>query len=101
MTGLCGAADVAGVVWWLPTYDPVMGARRRWNDLRPRTRRVIVVVATIEGLLKIAALVDIARRDHKEVRGPRARWAAAVGLINSLGAVPVAYFVWGRRRSAA
>jgi len=61
---------------------------------------LIVVVATIEAMLKIAALVDIARRDPKQVRGSRARWAAAVGLVNSLGAVPIAYFVWGRRKSA-
>jgi hypothetical protein len=26
--------------------------------------------------------------------------AIAVSLINSLGAVPIAYFVWGRRKSA-
>ena len=72
-------------------------ARRKWNDLEPRTRRLIVVAGAIEGALKIAALIDLARRSSNEVRGSRARWAAAVSLINSLGAVPIAYFVWGRR----
>jgi hypothetical protein len=73
--------------------------RRKWNDLSPRTRRLIVVASAIEGVLKIAALIDLARRPASEVRGSKARWAAAVTLVNSLGAVPIAYFVWGRRRS--
>jgi hypothetical protein len=76
-----------------------MRTRRKWNDLSPRTRRLIVVASAIEGVLKIAALIDLARRHSKEVRGSKAGWAAAVTLINSLGAVPIAYFAWGRRRS--
>lgn len=77
-----------------------MRARRKWDDLEPRTRRLIVVASAIEGALKIAALIDLARRPSDEVRGSKAAWAAAVSLINSFGAVPIAYFVWGRRRSA-
>jgi hypothetical protein len=61
---------------------------------------LIVVLSVIEGVLKIAALIDLARRPSDEVRGSKARWAAAVSLINSLGAVPIAYFAWGRHRSA-
>jgi phospholipase D-like protein len=70
----------------------------KWDDLDPRTRRLIVVAGAIEGMLKIAALVDLARRPRSEVRGSKAGWAAAVTLINALGAVPIAYFVWGRRK---
>ena len=73
---------------------------KQWNDLEPRTRRLIVVAAAIEGVLKIAALLDLVRRPSSEVRGSKAGWAAAVAFINALGAVPIAYFVWGRRRSA-
>jgi phospholipase D-like protein len=76
----------------------VVRSRMKWDDLDPRTRRLIVVAGAIEGMLKIAALVDLARRPRSEVRGPKARWAAAVTLINALGAVPIAYFVWGRRK---
>ena len=78
----------------------VVRARRKWNDLDPRIRRIVVVASAIEGVLKVAALVDLARRPSKEVRGSKARWAAAVSLINALGAVPIAYFAWGRRKSA-
>jgi hypothetical protein len=72
---------------------------KRWNDLKPRTRRLIVLVSVIEGVLKIAALIDLARRPASEVRGSKRRWATSVTLINSLGAVPIAYFAFGRRKA--
>jgi hypothetical protein len=59
---------------------------------------LLVIVGAIEGLLKIAALIDLARRPSNEIRGSKAWWAAAVSLINSLGVLPIAYFAWGRRR---
>lgn len=73
-------------------------AKKRWDELSPRTRRLIVIGATFEGVLKVAALVDLARRPAGEVRGSKPRWAAAIVLVNSLGAVPIAYFGYGRRR---
>ncbi|HEU5266372.1 MAG TPA: hypothetical protein VFU35_06710 [Jatrophihabitans sp.] len=62
-------------------------------------RRLLVVAAVFEGLLKIAALIDLVRRPSTEVRGSKARWAAAITLINSVGAVPIVYFRYGRRRA--
>jgi len=72
--------------------------RKKWNDLSPRTRRLIVSAGVVEGALKVAALVDLARRPASKVRGSRASWVVAVALINSLGAVPIAYFACGRRK---
>jgi hypothetical protein len=69
----------------------------RWQDLSPRTRNLIVTGAAFEGVLKVAALVDLARRPAAEVRGSKARWAAAIVLINSVGVVPILYFRRGRR----
>jgi len=60
---------------------------------------LIVAAGAIEGALKAAALIDLARRPSSEVRGSKAAWAVGVSLINSLGALPVAYFAWGRRAS--
>jgi hypothetical protein len=57
-----------------------------------------VVAGAIEGSLKIAALIDLARRPASEIRGSKPRWAAALVLVNSVGAVPIAYFARGRRR---
>ena len=73
-------------------------AKKRWNDLDPGIRRLIVVSGALEGVLKIAALIDLVRRPSADVRGSKARWAAAIILINSVGAVPILYFRYGRRR---
>jgi hypothetical protein len=61
---------------------------------------LIVVAGAIDGVLRLAALIDLARRPATEVRGSKSKWAAAVTLINSLGAVPIAYFALGRRKPA-
>jgi len=37
----------------------------RWNELSPRTRRVIIAAASVEGALKTAALIDLARRETR------------------------------------
>jgi hypothetical protein len=72
-------------------------ARRRWSDLSERSRRLIVAGAVAEGCLKIAALVDLVRRPAREVRGRKWAWAVALVLVNSVGALPLAYFRFGRR----
>ena len=72
--------------------------RKRWHELSPRTRQVIVSVAAVEGLLKVAALIDLKRRPAEQVRGSKKAWAAAIVVVNSGGAVPIAYFLKGRRR---
>jgi hypothetical protein len=71
---------------------------KRWDELSQRTRRLIVISGVFEGLMKVAALIDLARRPANEVRGSKKRWAAGILLINSVGAVPIAYFARGRRK---
>jgi len=71
---------------------------KRWADLSPNTRRFVVIAGAVEGVLKAAALADLARRPAEEVRGSKARWAVAIVLINSVGAVPLTYFAYGRRK---
>jgi hypothetical protein len=72
---------------------------KKWNELSPRTRRLILIGGTFEGVLKIAALLDLKRRPAAEIRGSKSRWATAIVLINSVGAVPIAYFLRGRRKA--
>jgi hypothetical protein len=74
-------------------------ARKKWGELNPRTRRWILAGALFEALLKIAALIDLARRPAGEIRGSKLRWALSILLVNSLGALPITYFARGRRRS--
>lgn len=71
--------------------------KKRWKDLSPSARRMIVFGAAFEGLLKVVALVDLKRRPADEVRGSKARWATAIVFVNSGGLVPVLYLLRGRR----
>ena len=73
-------------------------AKKKWNELSPRNRQLIIAGGVFDGVLKVAALIDLARRPAGQVRGSKVRWAVAVTLINSVGAVPVAYFACGRRK---
>jgi hypothetical protein len=72
-------------------------AGRHWSDLRPRTRRLLIAAAGVEGILKVAALADMKRRPASEIRGSKWVWGPAM-IINSAGAIPIAYFAFGRRR---
>jgi hypothetical protein len=73
-------------------------AGRRWSELSERNRRLLVAGAAVEGVLKLAALVDLLRRPAAEVHGRKWVWATAITLANSAGVVPVSYFLFGRRR---
>jgi hypothetical protein len=70
---------------------------KRWSDLSPRTRKLIVVAGTAELGLKAAAAIDLKRRPADQVRGPKWVWFAGL-LVNSAGLIPLSYFVYGRRR---
>ncbi len=72
---------------------------RRWSDLSPRSRKLIIAGAVAETGLKVAVLVDLKRRPAAQVRGPKRMWAAAM-LVNSAGLLPLSYFAFGRRPAA-
>jgi hypothetical protein len=75
-----------------------MATRRQWSDLSQGTRRLLIVAAVAEGILKLAALIDIRRRPASQIRGPKWVWATVVALVSSAGVVPISYFVFGRRQ---
>jgi hypothetical protein len=70
---------------------------RRWSELDPRLRQAITLAGAVEAGLKIAALIDLAQRPRRQIRGSKAWWAAAIALVNSGGAVPILYLLRGRR----
>ncbi len=72
-------------------------ATRKWSDLSPRSRRLIMAAAVAEGILKTAALIDIKRRPASQIRGSKWVWVPVVVAINAFGGAPIAYFVFGRR----
>lgn len=75
-----------------------MATRKQWSDLSQRTRRLLTITAVAEGILKVAALIDLKRRPASQVRGPKWLWATAVSVVSSAGVVPISYFVFGRRQ---
>ena len=75
-----------------------MVARRQWSDLSERNRRLLAVMAVAEGILKLAALIDLRRRPASQVRGPKWLWATVLAVVSSAGVVPISYFVFGRRQ---
>ena len=76
-----------------------MAARKSWSELSEPTRRALIAAAVAEGVLKAAALIDLRRRPAGQVRGPKWLWAAALAVVGSAGALPISYFVFGRRTS--
>jgi hypothetical protein len=75
-----------------------MATRKQWSDLSQRTRRLITITAVAEGILKVAALIDLKRRPASQIRGPKWLWATVVTVVSSAGVVPISYFVFGRRQ---
>ena len=75
-----------------------MAARRQWSDLSQRTRGLLTIAAVAEGILKLAALIDLKRRPASQVRGPKWAWATVVTVVGSAGVLPVSYFLFGRRQ---
>jgi hypothetical protein len=72
--------------------------KRRWSELSERDRGLVVVGTVIDTALKIAALNDLRTRPAEQIRGRRWIWATVLPLANSVGLVPLAYFLLGRRR---
>ena len=70
-------------------------AKRKFSDLPPVVRALVVAIGAAQVGLLVAAQVDISRRPAEQIRGRKAMWRA-IGLLNTVG--PLAYFKWGRRR---
>jgi hypothetical protein len=67
---------------------------RGWSELSGCQRAGVIVMATLQLALLVAALWDLAHRKPDEVRGDRPMWAG-IAFINWIG--PMAYFCFGRR----
>jgi hypothetical protein len=75
--------------------------KKQWSDLSGRTRRLIIVGAVGEGILKVAALIDMKRRPASQIRGPKWVWAVLMTVVGSAGILPVSYFLVGRKQPAS
>ena len=69
-------------------------SKKKWSDLSPRAKTVILTLASVQISLAATAWADLATRPSERVNGSKAKWAAIIA-INFVG--PLAYFRWGRR----
>lgn len=69
-------------------------AKRKWKDLSPKTRKLLVAAGIAQVVLLSIAHGDLTRRSQDEVRGPKRAWRL-ITLIDFVG--PIAYFIAGRR----
>ena len=74
-----------------------MAARKKWSERSKVSRALIVVTGAVELVLLAAALIDIKRRPADQIKGSKRMWTA-LAFVNMVG--PIAYFAFGRRRSA-
>lgn len=71
-----------------------MRRKKKWSEMSTPQRVGVVVMGVVQISLAIAAWTDLAKRDAKQVNGPKGRWAGIIG-INFIG--PILYFAVGRR----
>jgi hypothetical protein len=69
--------------------------KKRWADLSPKQRRLIVAAGVAQYSLLAAALIDLKRRPAEQVKGDKRLWAVAscASFLGSIG-----YLVFGRKR---
>jgi hypothetical protein len=72
----------------------IMASMQRWSDLTRTQQRLIIALAAVETALTATALVDLARRPARQVRGPKQLWLLGC-FVQPAG--PVAYLTLGRR----
>lgn len=74
------------------------GLREFYEGLSPGRRGGLWSLLGAELILNALAQRDLSRRSADEVRGPKLMWRV-IAMQNFIG--PGAYFLFGRRRSAA
>ncbi|GEE04055.1 hypothetical protein nbrc107696_45010 [Gordonia spumicola] len=72
-------------------------AKKKWNQLTPGQKGVIIGTAAVDAALRVWAGSDLASRRPDEVNGPKWLWGAGLSLVNTAGVLPVLYLVKGRR----
>jgi hypothetical protein len=71
-----------------------MASKKRWSDLTPTQRALILALASVELAFTATALVDLARRPASQIRGPKPLWLLGC-FVQPVG--PLAYLMLRRR----
>ena len=76
-----------------------MRPKKKWGDLTAREKAPLVLRGIVQFALLAAALTDIYRRPAEEIKGSKWLWSATA-FVNFMGIGPIAYFAFGRKRTA-
>lgn len=68
--------------------------RKKWTDLTPFQKSMVVLLGFVQVTLLIAALVDIRDRSPEEINGDKRLWTL-LAFVNYIG--PISYFLFGRK----
>jgi hypothetical protein len=76
----------------------IMSPNKKWSDLTAREIAHLAFRGIVQFALLAAALADIHRRPAVEINGSKWLWSAAA-FVNFTGIGPIAYFVFGQKRT--
>ncbi len=71
-----------------------MREKKKWEDLTQRQRALIVAGGAVELAITTVALIDLARRPKRMVRGRKRFWLMGF-VVQPFG--PITYLAFGRR----
>ena len=69
--------------------------KKRWSELSPRQQQAVILGAIAELVMTTVAVVDLARRPARQLRGSKRIWLASF-VVQPFG--PILYLLVGRRR---
>lgn len=72
--------------------------KKQWSDMSRGQQVATIVTSLVQVGLLAAALWDIRHRPADQIKGTKTAWTAAA-FVNFAG--PIAYFLFGRKRTAA
>lgn len=74
---------------------------KKWKDLSNRQKGAVIATTAVDMGLRTWAGRDLASRTQEEVNGPKWVWGLGLGVVNSVGILPAAYLIWGRKRTSS
>jgi hypothetical protein len=72
--------------------------RRSWGEMSSAQKVGNIVLAVVETILTVWALLDIKNRPEEQINGKKITWVMT-SLIQPVG--PIIYFIFGRKREMA
>jgi len=72
--------------------------KKKWSEMSRGQQVATVAASLVQVSLLAAALWDISHRPAERIRGTKGAWRAA-SFVNFAG--PIAYFLFGRKRTGA